>query len=74
MMVGPALPKSQVGGPPDPAKMLAQAITCTLAIAVPFLKGGLAGAKQTFIGEILIVVGLISAIIGALIGLVQKPN
>ncbi len=38
------------------------------------LSGGFAGARQTFIGAILIVVGVISAIIGALIGLMRKPN
>jgi formate hydrogenlyase subunit 3/multisubunit Na+/H+ antiporter MnhD subunit len=36
------------------------------------LGGQFAEAKQTFIGTILIVLGIISAAVGAIIGLVQK--
>ncbi|PYS20448.1 MAG: hypothetical protein DMF72_21185 [Acidobacteria bacterium] len=36
------------------------------------LSGAFAAARQTFIGTILIVVGVIAAAAGALIGLVQK--
>ena len=36
------------------------------------LSGGFAAAKQTFIGAILIVVGVIAAIAGTLLGAVQK--
>ena len=37
------------------------------------LSGGFAGAKQTFIGTILIVAGVVCAGIGAVIGLLRKP-
>jgi APA family basic amino acid/polyamine antiporter len=38
------------------------------------LGGGFAGAKQAFIGTILIVGGVVCAAIGAAIGLLRKPN
>jgi hypothetical protein len=46
----------------------------SLADMISQVGGRFGEAKQTFIGTILIVLGLISAIIGALIGLVQKKT
>jgi len=46
----------------------------SLADMISQVGGRFGEAKQTFVGTILIVLGLISAIIGALIGLVQKKT
>src|SRR5260370_24740322 len=43
--VGPRLPKSHGGGTPDATKVFGHANTLTVASAVPFLNGGLAGKK-----------------------------
>jgi hypothetical protein len=38
------------------------------------VQGGFAGAKQSFVGSILIGLGIAAAAIGAVIGLVQKKT